>query len=134
MLKIQLLVAVLGFALWVFCIVDLVITRDDRVRHLPKLAWLLIVLFFPFVGSLAWLLVGRPGREAPLRREQGAAPGFPEYHRHGRMAAQSPEEDEAFLRQVRARAEEQRRRHEQARREAAEHEQGERPGEPDEAH
>jgi hypothetical protein len=51
-----------------------------------------------------------------LTRAQGAAPGFPEYERHGRFAAADPAADEAFLEQVRARAEEQRRRYERERR------------------
>lgn len=106
MLKIALAVA--GFAFWLFCVVDVITTPDGRQRHLPKTVWLLIVLFFPFVGSVAWLLVGRDRTEAPLTRSQGAAPGYPEYERRGRMAAQDPSKDEDFLREVRARAEEQR--------------------------
>jgi hypothetical protein len=35
------------------------------IRNLPKVAWLLIVLFFPVVGSIAWLVAGRPGRRVP---------------------------------------------------------------------
>ena len=68
------------------------------------------MLFFPFVGSIAWLAAGRPTRE-PARRSayEREAPAFPEYDRPGRMAASSPEDDEAFLRRVRERAEEQRR-------------------------
>jgi len=99
---------VAGFVLYVFCLVDVIGSREDSVRNLPKLWWLLIVLFFPFVGSIAWLIAGRPAKAAPLTREQGAAPGFSEYERRGRFAAADPEKDAEFLRQVRARAEEQR--------------------------
>ncbi len=113
---IRFLPAVLVFVLWVFCVVDVIGTPERRVRHLPKVAWIILVLFFPLVGSLAWLLVGRSGRERPLTREQGAAPGFPEYERPGRAAAADPEKDAEFLRQVRERAEEQRRRYEAERR------------------
>lgn len=105
---IRFLPLLVGFVLYVFCLVDVISSREDRVRHLPKLWWLLIVLFFPLVGSIAWLLAGRPAAEPRLTREQGAAPGFSEYERRGRFAAADPEKDEEFLRQVRARAEAQR--------------------------
>jgi hypothetical protein len=47
-------------ALWVFCIFDVIATDDVLVRNLPKGLWLLIVIFLPDIGSLAWLLLGRP--------------------------------------------------------------------------
>jgi Phospholipase_D-nuclease N-terminal len=47
-------------ALWVYCIVDVISTEDSLVRNLPKLLWLLLVIFLPTVGSIAWLIVGRP--------------------------------------------------------------------------
>ncbi|MCQ4119082.1 PLDc N-terminal domain-containing protein [Rhodococcus sp. FXJ9.536] len=91
--------------LWVYCLVD-VITRDESdVRHLPKVLWLLIVLVLPTIGSLVWLFVGRG---AGVRRT-GATRGFGEYERPGRHIAQNPDDDEAFLRRCRERAEEQRR-------------------------
>lgn len=104
------------FVLWVYCLVDVIGTRDDRVRHLPKWAWIVIVLLFPLVGSIAWLLAGRPAKARPLTREQGAAPGFAEYERPGRFAAADPAKDEEFLRGVRERAEEQRRAYEERKR------------------
>ncbi len=114
------------FVLWVYCVVDVIGTRDDRVRHLPKVGWLVLVLLFPLVGSIAWLVAGRPQRERPLTREQGAAPSFPEYHRPGRAAAADPEKDEEFLRGVRERAEQQRAAYEeQKRREREQAEQAE---------
>ena len=56
--------------------------------------------------------------------ELRAQPLFPEYDRPGRAAALDPEKDEEFLRQVRERAEEQRRAYREKRaRERAEQEQ-----------
>ena len=103
----------LVLVLWVFCVVDVITHKEDDVRHLPKVGWLVLVLLFPLVGSLAWLVAGRgAGRSArsPYERE---APAFPEYDRPGRAAAVSAESDEEFLRRCRERAEEQRRRHAQ---------------------
>ncbi|NHA00924.1 PLDc_N domain-containing protein [Nocardioides sp. W3-2-3] len=103
--------------LWLFCLVDVITSREDSVRNLAKTWWLLIVLFFPLAGSIVWLVAGRPQPERPMTRGQGAAPGFPEYERRGRFASADPERDEDFLRKVRERAEEQRARYEAERRE-----------------
>lgn len=112
MIKLELLGGVVTFALWVFCLVDVIGTPEGKVRNLPKVGWLLLVLIFPLVGSIAWLVAGRPEK----RPATGTSAAFPEYDRPGRAAAADPEKDEAFLRDVRARAEEQRRRYEQAKR------------------
>jgi hypothetical protein len=47
-------------ALWLYCIFDVIATDEALARNLPKGVWLLIVIFLPDVGSLAWLLLGRP--------------------------------------------------------------------------
>jgi Phospholipase_D-nuclease N-terminal len=47
-------------ALWLYCIVDVITTDESKVRHLPKLLWLVIVLFIPDIGSIIWLVAGRP--------------------------------------------------------------------------
>jgi len=95
------------FVLWVFCFIQAVTSRDGEVRHLPKVAWILLVLFFPLIGSVAWLVAGRPVQARPYERP---ATGFPEYDRPGRAAAVDTVADEEFLRRCRERAEEQRRR------------------------
>ena len=106
----RLLLYVVPLVLTLFCLVDAITSRDDDVRHLPKVWWLVLILFFPFVGAVAWLVAGRPTSTTTSRsRLERAAPEFPEYDRRGRMAATDPEADAAFLRQVRERAEEQRR-------------------------
>lgn len=111
MARLGLYVGPVVLVLWIFCFVDVVTSRDDEVRHLPKWAWLVLVLFFPLLGSVAWLAAGRPRRTTPRRRLERPAPSFPEYDRPGRAAAVDAESDEEFLRRCRERAEEQRRRH-----------------------
>jgi len=110
------------FALWVFSLVDVIGSDEGAIRHLPKVWWLLIVLFFPFAGSIAWLVAGRPAGPPRTSRYERAVPQYPEYDRPGRAAATSTEDDEDFLRKVRERAEEQRRayREERLRRERLE--------------
>jgi len=46
--------------LWLFAIFDVISTDSALCRNLPKGIWLMIVLFLPDIGSIAWLLLGRP--------------------------------------------------------------------------
>lgn len=111
MARVFVVVGPLLVLLWVFCVVHVIASRDDEVRNLPKTVWLLLVLFFPIVGAVAWWLAGRPsGRSRRRSPYERAAPEFPEYDRPGRAAGVTPESDAEFLRRVRERAEEQRRR------------------------
>jgi hypothetical protein len=48
------------FALWAYCIVDVIASDEALIRNLPKGMWLMIVIFLPDIGSLAWLALGRP--------------------------------------------------------------------------
>ena len=111
--------ALVELVLFVYCLLDVITTPEHQVRNLPKLLWLLL-LFIPIIGPISWLVAGRPiGPRSrpgglPYKGNTGA---FPEYDRPGRAAAQNPDDDEAFLRGLRERAEEQRKRAaEQARR------------------
>lgn len=103
-IRLQIALFLVGLCLFVYCLVDAIRTPEDEVRHLPKVMWVLLVLFFPFVGSLAWLFAGRP-KKAPRGPQRST----------GRAGASNPDDDEEFLRQVRRRAEEQRRRLEEER-------------------
>ena len=106
----RLLFFVVPLVLGIYCLIEAISSRDDEVRHLSRVWWILLILFFPFVGSIAWLAAGRPVR-GPRRvgPHERHAPQFPEYDRPGRFAASDAEADAEFLRKVRERAEEQRR-------------------------
>jgi len=104
-------------ALWIFCIIDVITTDESQMRNLPKLAWLAIVLLLPDIGSIAWLVAGRQWQPSQRTyRSNTPARAYPEYDRPGRAVPQNPESDEAFLAQVKARAEAQRRDYELRRR------------------
>lgn len=56
-------IGVFGFAmmlLWIYCIFDVIASEESLIRNLPKTMWLIIVIFVPTVGSVAWLGLGRP--------------------------------------------------------------------------
>jgi hypothetical protein len=65
-------------ALWIFAIFDVIATDEILVRNLPKGLWLVLVIFVPVVGPLAWLIMGRPmyagwqpgGQRAPESKRQ----------------------------------------------------------------
>lgn len=87
---------VVAFAVWIFCVIDAITTPADRVRNLPKLVWVLLVVLLADIGSIAWLVAGRDWR---ARTPVPAA-----------TRPTNPDDDEEFLASLRARAEEQRRR------------------------
>jgi hypothetical protein len=94
-------------ALWLFCLIDVIMCDEYQCRNLPKMVWLLIVLILPDVGSVLWLVAGRPVGRSQSR-------GLPYKVNTGRSSQAAatptnPDDDEEFLRTVRRRAEEQRR-------------------------
>jgi hypothetical protein len=100
--------ALVLLVLWVYCVIDVITTDESRMRNLPKLTWLLIVLILPDIGSVLWLIGGRPqgpARSLPYKGNTGIPA---EYDRPGRTPAQNPDDDVEFLHSLRARAEQQR--------------------------
>ncbi|WIM95566.1 PLD nuclease N-terminal domain-containing protein [Actinoplanes oblitus] len=57
----------------------------ERVRAMPRLLWVLVVLFIPLAGSIAYFLWGRPA--SPAVRRPAARPS-------------SPDDDPDFLRSM----------------------------------
>jgi hypothetical protein len=103
---------------WIFCIIDVITTDQSDMRNLPKMVWLLLVIILVDLGSILWLVAGRNWQTTGQSRSNSRAGGaFPEYDRPGRDVPANPDDDEAFLRNVRNRADDQRRRY-QAQRDA----------------
>ena len=94
-------------AVWIYCLLDVIMTDEHRIRNLSKATWVVIVLFTFEVGAVAWLVAGRPQGPARSLPYKGNA-GYPEYDRPGRFVATNPDDDAEFLRRVRERAEAQR--------------------------
>jgi hypothetical protein len=82
--------------LLIFCVIDCIQTPEGAQRNLPKVGWLLLIVFLPLVGSIAWLVAGRPSGEPVVPY----VTGFPEYReRHARRAL-APDDDPDFLAQL----------------------------------
>ncbi|WP_439032966.1 hypothetical protein [Gordonia terrae] len=73
---------------------------------------MLVVIAVPIVGTVTWLIFGRPRarRASRARRDRGerlpsraVVSEFPEYDRPGRFVPQDPAADAEFLRQCRQR-------------------------------
>ncbi|MCP3939281.1 MAG: hypothetical protein GY708_28365 [Actinomycetia bacterium] len=53
-------VGLVMFCVWLYAVIDVISTDEVLARNLPKSMWVFIVLFFPGVGAVAWLALGRP--------------------------------------------------------------------------
>src|SRR6476469_521492 len=51
---------IIVFALWVYCLLDVIMTDESRIRNLSKGTWIFVVLITSVVGAVAWLVAGRP--------------------------------------------------------------------------
>lgn len=101
------LVGLVVLALWIYCIFDVISTDEAVMRNLPKVLWIVIVIFLPTIGSLSWLLLGRPERA-------GFAPGGTTYRPEPRRGQErwgprtrgvlAPDDDPRFLAQLDDRA------------------------------
>jgi hypothetical protein len=86
----------------IFAIVDCLQTPDEELRGLPRFGWLVLILFFPIVGSAVWLIAGRArgGSAAPrIAWPAGPSTGRPDQERPTRRFA-APDDDPDFLSQL----------------------------------
>ncbi|MGL5829320.1 MAG: PLDc N-terminal domain-containing protein [Angustibacter sp.] len=60
MTRLYLVGAILQFGLLIYCLIDCIRTDKFVIQHLPKYAWMALILFFPLVGGISWILIGRP--------------------------------------------------------------------------
>jgi hypothetical protein len=90
MLKI--LLYALPLILAIYALVDLVQTKDEDVQGLPKLVWVLLIVFIWVVGPIAWLVAGRKGRQLPGLPPRATGPNG------GRSGPMAPDDDPDFLR------------------------------------
>ena len=93
----RVLLVVVEFALLVYALIDCIQSEEGQIRNLPRVGWILLIIFVPIAGPVAWLVAGRPtgpGR-APVPWPSTRTAGFPEYERPRRPM--SPDDDPEFL-------------------------------------
>jgi phospholipase D-like protein len=93
--RLYLLLIAVEVVLAIAALISCLSADEGEVSALPRIAWVLIILFFPLLGSIAWFAVGRSRpRPADTWRVGG---GFPEPERPRPVA---PDDDPAFLRSL----------------------------------
>ena len=95
---------IVGLTLYTF--LDAVRTPAHEARTLPKWLWVLVTLLFPVVGPLMWLILGRPKAQPAAG---GPRPGFGQRRNTPAPSVSSPDDDEEYLRWLKAKAERERR-------------------------
>ncbi|MEV3871099.1 PLD nuclease N-terminal domain-containing protein [Streptomyces sp. NPDC049906] len=100
----------LVLALWIYAFIDCLNTPEEEVKHLPKVAWVIIVLLFGqvLIGPIAWFAAGK------VRKGAGAGGGPGLRGRGSRPQWVAPDDNPEFLKSL---GEENRRREAQAPRE-----------------
>ena len=99
----RVLLYAIPIVLTIYSVVDCVQTPDAELRGLPRFAWLVVIVFVPIAGPVAWLMVstdhgdGRavsapPGRAGPGNNEPGL--------RRPVRRVIAPDDDPEFLSQL----------------------------------
>ncbi len=79
----------------IYALIECIQTPEDEVRNLPKVFWIILILLFDIIGSIAWFVAGRAqGRAGPVPRSRpGQPPRAPRPPR-------GPDDDPDFLRKL----------------------------------
>lgn len=95
MARLYLLLFAVQILLAIAALISCLSAEEGEINALPRIAWVLIILFFPLLGSIAWFAAGRTSTPRAKTWRPGA--GFPERERPRPVA---PDDDPAFLRGI----------------------------------
>ena len=98
--------AALTVGLTLYTLLAAVRTPAHEARTLPKWLWVLVTLLFPVVGPLMWLILGRPKAQPAAGAPRH---GFGQRRSTPAPSVSSPDDDEEYLRWLKAKAERERR-------------------------
>jgi len=98
---IRLLLWAVPIVVTIYALIDILSTPRQQARALPKWLWLLLIVIIPFVGAVAWLLLGRPFASgmgaAPVATPRSSSRLSGTARRRGPVA---PDDDPTFLRRL----------------------------------
>ncbi|GAA0905552.1 PLD nuclease N-terminal domain-containing protein [Streptomyces thermoalcalitolerans] len=89
----RVLLYLVPLVLVIFAFIDCLNTPEDEVRHLPKIAWVFIILLFWIVGPIVWLIAGK---DRAALAHGGAPPGW----QRGRTRYVAPDDNPEFLKSL----------------------------------
>jgi hypothetical protein len=97
MARLYVLLFLAQIVLAVLALIGCLSAEEGEIRALPRIAWVLIILFFPLIGSIAWFLAGRPAKDRASGGGGGwrASAGLPEPKRPA-----APDDDPDFLKSL----------------------------------
>jgi hypothetical protein len=85
---------VLMAILWLYALFDALTSEPSKVRNLPKIGWVVIVLIGFEIGAVAWFLLGRPKNQALM---PGPGRAMPPTRGSGPVG---PDDDPDFLKGI----------------------------------
>jgi hypothetical protein len=98
MARVYMLLFALEILLAVLALISCLSAYEGEVRVLPRIVWVIIILLFPLVGSIAYFAAGRPLPETRAQANVGRpGPGVAESERPRQLA---PDDDPAFLKAI----------------------------------
>jgi hypothetical protein len=109
MARLMIFVFIAQIILAVCALISCLSADENDIRALPRFAWVLIILFFPLLGSVAWFFAGRPttatspgtsghsGAKGPDRRRPIAPDDDPEFL--GSLATEQAKKDRELFEQ-----------------------------------
>ncbi|MEV8595033.1 PLD nuclease N-terminal domain-containing protein [Streptomyces sp. NPDC052012] len=69
----RVLMFLVPLALSIYAFIDCISTKDEDIRHMPKPLWAILVLLFPLVGSISWIIAGKKRHPAGAGGSIGSA-------------------------------------------------------------
>lgn len=93
-------------ALVAIALISCLSAEDDEIRTLPRFGWVLVILFLPLVGAIAWFVAGRPLPANAVTPQLGTGPGTDFRGPSGterprpRRRPVAPDDDPEFLRSL----------------------------------
>jgi hypothetical protein len=95
MARLFVIVPLLVLAFDVFAIVDVVLTDVRRVRAIPKIVWVILIVLLPVIGAILWFAVGKERHEGGAERRTIAPDDDPSFLKNLRR---DEEQDERIRR------------------------------------
>ncbi|MFI7291046.1 PLD nuclease N-terminal domain-containing protein [Streptomyces anulatus] len=85
---------IVPLALTIYAFIDCLNTSEEDTKHLPKIAWVFIILLFWIVGPVVWLAAGK------TRHNRAGGTGPSSWQRSRRQQWVAPDDNPDFLKSL----------------------------------